>query len=77
MRLSAYLESQVAPNSGPLYPKVTHNSLKTAHNYRPLSFQVAFLSVFGLESSEILPQKVQSLGVATSRVKQWHLQWCP
>ena len=31
------LESQVAQNNRPLYPRVAHNSLQVAHNYRPLA----------------------------------------
>ena len=33
------LESQVAQHYRTLYPKVAHDSLKMAHNYRPLAFQ--------------------------------------
>ena len=35
-----YLESQVALNNRQLYPKVAHDSLKIAHYYRLLAFQV-------------------------------------
>ena len=35
-----YLDSQVAGNYGPLYPKVDHYWLIIAHNYEPLALQV-------------------------------------
>ena len=34
------MESQLAQNSWPLYPKVAHNPMKVAHNYWPLAFLV-------------------------------------
>ena len=36
----AYLDSQVAGNSRPLYPKVDHYWFKVAHNYEPRALQV-------------------------------------
>ena len=33
------LESQVAQNNRPLYPKVDHYWFKVAHNYEPLALQ--------------------------------------
>ena len=36
----AYLESQVAGNNRPLYPKVDHYWFTVAHNYEPLALQV-------------------------------------
>ena len=40
---STYLDSQVAGNNRPLYPKVDHYWLKVAHNnYEPLALQVFF-----------------------------------
>ena len=35
-----YLDSQVAGNKGPLYPKVDHYWFKVAHNSEPLALQV-------------------------------------
>ena len=35
-----YLDSQVAGNHRPLYPKVDHYWVKVAHNYEPLALQV-------------------------------------
>ena len=40
MGLSNYLDSQVAGNNRPLYPKVDHSWFKVAHNYEPLALQV-------------------------------------
>ena len=37
---TTYLESQVAGNNRPLYPKVGHYWFKVAHNYEPLALQV-------------------------------------
>ena len=34
-----HLESQVAGNNRPLYPKVDHYWFKVAYNYEPLAFQ--------------------------------------
>ena len=36
------LESQVAQNNGPLYPKVDRHWFKVAHNYKPLALQELF-----------------------------------
>ena len=36
-----YLESQVAQNNRPPYPKAAHNLDKVAQNYRPMAFRVA------------------------------------
>ena len=38
-----YLDSQVAGNYRPLYPKVDHYWFKVAHNYEPLALQVIFV----------------------------------
>ena len=38
--LKGYLDSQVAGNDRPLYPKVDHYWLQVAHNYEPLALQV-------------------------------------
>ena len=37
---SIYLESQVAGNNRPLYPKVNQYWFKVAHHYEPLALQV-------------------------------------
>ena len=37
---SSYLDSQVAGNYRPLYPKVDHYWFKVAHNHEPLALQV-------------------------------------
>ena len=44
------LESQVAQNNGPLYPKVDHTSLNVAHKDTPLAFQV-LLTAFDCQST--------------------------
>ena len=44
-----YLDSQVAGNSRPLYPKVDHHWLKVAPNYEPLALQVSLS--YGIISS--------------------------
>ena len=43
-----YLDSQVAGNNRPLYPKVDHYWFKVAHNYEPLALQVRNERVLGL-----------------------------
>ena len=41
-----YLDSQVAQNNRPLYPKVDHYWFKVAHNYEPLALQVVITKCF-------------------------------
>ena len=41
--LGVYLDSQVAGNNRPLYPKVDHYWFKAAHNYEPLALQVGLI----------------------------------
>ena len=55
-----YLESQVAQNNEPPYPKVAHNSPKCSHNYRPLAFQEP---VMVLGAFRHMTLKLQTLGV--------------
>ena len=48
-----YLDSQVAGNHRPLYPKVDHHWFKVAHSYEPLALQVTALepeSLAGMDS---------------------------
>ena len=39
----SYLDSQVAGNNRPLYPKVDHYWIKVAHNSEPLALQVLLM----------------------------------
>ena len=42
------LDSHVAGNNGPLYPKVDHFWLKVAHNYEPLALLGVFIHYMAL-----------------------------
>ena len=44
--LKLHLDSQVAGNNRPLYPKVDHYLFKVAHNYEPLALQAGILWEF-------------------------------
>ena len=39
------MDSQLAGNNRPLYPKVDHYWFKVAHNYEPLALQVSIITV--------------------------------
>ena len=64
---SARLELQVAPNNGPLYPKVAHKWAKVAHNYSLLAFQVRSKFNWDLES-ELGREAEVTLGPGCSAV---------
>ena len=56
------LESQVAQNNRPIYPKVDHTCLKVAHNCKPLAFQVTdLLLLLFLSSLCLTPPLLSSL----------------
>ena len=58
-RAGGLLNSQVAGNNGPLYPKVDHYWFKVAHNYTPLALQAhAYIAQDAQEAPGQAHQKV-------------------